>query len=472
MNSNWDAIVVGAGVSGLTVGTILSQVGKKVLVLESRSSIGGRASTSTKMIGGESWHLDMGTFHAMAMGKSGAIGMAYELGPGRDKLRLQPLQAGMLIHRGNGWEDIAELNKGADREEFKKIIGDILSLSYKEIEEYDSWTFGQWLSQKTSRKNVLDFYRAVCLGLLSFPDFEDMSAGEAIYIMKMSLEAMHSLSSGSFSAGGSINVLKPLAEYIEERGGKVETNNRVYEILTEKGRVKGVEIFKVEEHIELQEEKAPETERLESTLVISTLPVWDLFRIIQPENFLPWYVRIIQSYSNPFLITSNCLHLNLILKEIVHKDKNHRVAFDMPHTQLGQQCVVVSAMDPDMAPPGREFLATANFGRQVERARQNKKILRELFNALTKDLNLLYPEIKNDNIMRSIRSISRGDDGLGRMPYFTGKYRLSHKTPIEGFYLAGDTVRTRGVGVDAAARSGILCANAILDSDFPTFRPS
>lgn len=472
MDNNFDVIVIGAGVSGLTVGTILTQAGKKVLVLERRSSIGGRASTSTKMIKGESWRLDMGTFHAMAMGKSGAIGMAYELGPGRDKLMLQPLQAGMLIHRGNGWEDIAELNKGADREDFKKIIGDIISLSYNEIDEYDLWTFGQWLSQRTSRKNVLDFYRGVNLALLSFPDFEDMSAGEAIYTMKMSLEAMHSLSSGSFSVGGSINFLKPLAEYIEGSGGKVETGIGVSEILTEKGRVKGVEIFKVEEHIELQEEEAPETERLESTLVISTLPVWDLFRIIQPENLPPWYVRIIQSYSNPFLISSSCLHLNFALKEIVHKDKNHRVAFDMPHTQLGQQCVVVSAVDPDMAPPGREFFATANFGRQVERAFKNRKVLKEFFNDLKKDLKLLYPEIKEDNILWFTRSINLGDDGLGRMPYFTGKYRLSHKTPIEGLYLAGDTVKTCGVGMDAAARSGILCANAILDSNFPTFRPS
>ena len=41
--TKWDVVIVGAGPSGLGVGALLAQVGKRVLVLEKENYIGGRA---------------------------------------------------------------------------------------------------------------------------------------------------------------------------------------------------------------------------------------------------------------------------------------------------------------------------------------------------------------------------------------------------------------------------------------------
>ena len=42
MMSHYDAVIVGAGISGLATGALLANAGKKVLVLEKTNSIGGR----------------------------------------------------------------------------------------------------------------------------------------------------------------------------------------------------------------------------------------------------------------------------------------------------------------------------------------------------------------------------------------------------------------------------------------------
>jgi len=42
-----DVLIVGAGISGLTVGALLADAGRKVLVLEGAPTIGGRTPSTT-----------------------------------------------------------------------------------------------------------------------------------------------------------------------------------------------------------------------------------------------------------------------------------------------------------------------------------------------------------------------------------------------------------------------------------------
>jgi phytoene dehydrogenase-like protein len=97
----------------------------------------------------------------------------------------------------------------------------------------------------------------------------------------------------------------------------------------------------------------------------------------------------------------------------------------------------------------------------------------KLYENLKKDLEMLYPEISEQNVIRVRRRTPNPyADGLARSPYYTGNFRIDHRSPIRNLYFAGDTVRTRGVGIDAAVRSGILCVNRMLGSDFPTLLAS
>lgn len=471
MAEGWDAIVIGAGISGLGVGVILARDGKKVLVLEREKAVGGRASTRDLKIGKTEWRLDVGTFHSMTMGNKGAVGVIYELGPGLEELKLQPLQAGMLIYRDGRWQDILELNKGQDRDEFKRLVDEISKLSYREIEDFDTVSFREWVFQRTQRRNVRDFYRAVGFVLISFPDYDEMSAGEALYAMRINMETMRSLSSGSFVSGGSINLFKPLAKYIESRGGKVQTGVRVHEIVVEDGRVKGVKLEVEREPIELWGKEVPDLQFIEAPIVVSSMPIWSLFNFVSEEKFPSWFARLVKSYTSPYVLTSIAVGRKFALNQAIYKDTNHRVAFDLPHSGLSQQGAIVTAIDPTIAPQGKELVTTANFGKHLDIPTvADKWRLERVFQALSLDLKEMYPEIKKENVLWEVRSVLVGADGLGRVPYFTGRFRVHHRSPIEGLYVTGDTVQTRGCGVDAAARSGILCANAILKTDYPTLR--
>ena len=83
----------------------------------------------------------------------------------------------------------------------------------------------------------------------------------------------------------------------------------------------------------------------------------------------------------------------------------------------------------------------------------------------------MYPQIFRGKILAKARRLALVVDGLRRSPFYTGRYRLSHKAPgVRGLYFSGDTVQTRGCGIDAAARSGVLCAAAVLEEGIPTFR--
>ncbi len=43
--ADYDAVVTGAGLGGLTAGAILARAGRKVLVIERSNSVGGAASS-------------------------------------------------------------------------------------------------------------------------------------------------------------------------------------------------------------------------------------------------------------------------------------------------------------------------------------------------------------------------------------------------------------------------------------------
>ena len=60
--------------------------------------------------------------------------------------------------------------------------------------------------------------------------------------------------------------------------------------------------------------------------------------------------------------------------------------------------------------------------------------------------------------------------GVINKPGLVGAVRPDAVVPgIDGLFLAGDTTRSRGVGIDKAARTGITAAEAVLGSRHPFF---
>jgi len=466
---SWDAIVIGAGISGMCAASLLAGAGKRVLVLEKQDQIGGRATTLSVKIAGEEYRMDNGSFHAITMADRGALGVTYERGPGLDKLKLGDLQAGMALFREDGWWEMKDLVKGENRDDFKRMVESIASMSYEQAELLDTVSFDSWIRQATRRQNVYDFFRGVIWTLTTIPYPEEISAGEVLVTMKMSLDSMHRISSGTFGGGGSINLVKPLAEFITSREGKVCTGMRVSRILIRKGEVGGVAVDQPLLGVGYQ---YPETKEIESPSVIFSVPIWDLFDFVPPTEFPSWFVNTVRSYKSPLPFSTCTMGINFFMAEPVMKDTHHRVAFSLPHSKLSHQCSVVSASDPTVAPPGREWISVGG-GYLNEEERADRSKINAAFEALEEDLKVMYPQVFKGRVLARARRLAWVIDGLKRSPYYTGRHRLPHKAPrVHGLFFAGDTVQTRGCGIDAAARSGVLCAAAVLGVDIPTFRRS
>ena len=77
-------------------------------------------------------------------------------------------------------------------------------------------------------------------------------------------------------------------------------------------------------------------------------------------------------------------------------------------------------------------------------------------------MKIMFPEIE-ENLEWKYDGRIVGIDGLGRSPGLTGKYRPPvFMSDVPGLYFAGDCYTGRGVGMNAAANSAMLCVEKIL----------
>ena len=476
----FDAIVIGAGVSGMAVASLLAHAGKRVGVFENMNQVGGRATSyKHKTKDGKEYISDIGGFHSMTMGDHGAFAVVYkEIGLGFDMFSkgLSAPQPGFLIFRNGKWDDMTELNKGENRDDFKKIIAETISIKYEDCDQWDAISFRKWLADRTPKQDVRDWYRAIGHVFTTICDDEEMSAGECVYTMKLNLEGMKSVSSGSLARGGSINLTLPLVDYVRSKGGTVKFSSRVRHILTDGYAVRGVEVGEIGP----EWNEGDDLDRAFAPIVVSTVPIWQINEML-PDGELPhWFARLVESYRNPDILTSirfGSVNQGFVvskkaLENMKYGGKEHRVAFDMPNTGGTHQGAIVGAIDPAQAAGDTFDFHFGAMGLNPE-VLKDKKTRETMFVALHKDLEAMYPEIIPHIVRESEPRASMGRygvvDGLARMPYYTGNFRIDHAGPFDGLYFAGDTVRARGCGIDCAVRSAVWCFNKIMRENLPTF---
>jgi hypothetical protein len=480
---NYDVVIIGAGISGLCTGALLAKAGKRVLVLEKMDRVGGRATSYTYKMGGKEFTADYGMARSMNLVDRGAVACVYkEINlSGKFQETLLPQQPAMLIYRHGKWQDLTELNKGENRDDFKKIVNEIASLQWEELDQLDTISFQEWIAKRTSREDLYDWFGAVGYVFTTMPNSRDQSAGDLLWNFKVNLEAVHSLGSGVHIKGGTINLSLPLADYIKGTGGSVRLGAKVTRILTNNGKVTGVQIGELPPSAtELDE---PETVSVPT--VVSTAPIWDILSLIDEGELPHWFTRLVNSYRNPDLLISTRggdIGLVFLLKDESLKTcfgpnqgREYRVCLDMPYTHGSSQIVIGGAADPRQRINGKIRLQFGSYGFNPE-LMKDRVIVEQLYESLEKDFSALFPEITKDYIVEKKRGpwLTRFGiiDGLARMPYYTGSFRVDNKGPLEGLYFAGDTVRGRGNGIDAAARSGIWCFNKILSENVPSFLPA
>lgn len=507
VKENYDAIIIGSGIGGLTTAAFLSHYGKRVLVLERHYVAGGFTHTFRRR--GYEW--DVGVHYVGDVHKPNSVlRRAFDfMTEGQLKWQKMPdpydricfgetiydyvsgkdaFIEKMVSYFPNEREaivsyiDLVKRVNGQSKNYFtEKILPKVLHGVTKHF--YSSF-FRRFA--KLTTKEVIDSLtddkklRAVLAA--QFGDYGATPAKGSFAIQ--ALVAKHYLDGGSYPVGGSSRIAATILPKIEKGGGKVLVKAEVAEILVEKNKAVGVRMSRGEEF------RAP--------VIISNAGVLNTFgRLINHQvqerfSVLPHLSEVKPSLAHVGIyigLKKTAEELDLPSSNLwIYPDYDHDENFARyekdPHAPFPVVYISFpSAKDPSFLDrhPGRatiEIVGVAPYewfkpwedkpqGKRGDAYEENKKSLTQRY------LEVLYkyvPQVKDclDFVEMSTPLSTKHFSayqfgeiyGLDHTPSRFACDWLRPQTAIKNLYLTGQDVATVGVG--GALMGGILTASALL----------
>jgi phytoene dehydrogenase-like protein len=431
--NEYDAIVIGSGISGLGLSAFLAKAGRRVLTLEKTRAIGGRAYSfsykgHTTNMGGPRAGLENLKVDGMfaALGKEpGERGFFDDVKTYRD---------GELI-------SLPSLALRGPVEEAAMLLQTTKELAESEdLAEYDAMSAEDWILPRVKSPEVLDVARFSAIVMSTLPRFEDMSASTLFESLRI-IQANPRI---YLAAKGYGDFMRILAETSTEHGGVVRTDTPVKEIVVENGRVRGVVAGKAREG----------RETIEAPLVVTAFPIWDLFGIVGESHFPADFVKQVQHLNRKTAIFG----LTVALRQPIY-DGKYFVLTDGPRAGYPISGFMASNVAPSVSPPG-EYLFEVCCQCEIELGDDRERFNRTI-ELLKEDLAEIFPGWDEEAIwMKSYFHWEEPARGPGR----SGVFRPGPKAPgVEGLYFTGDTVNSRTLpGLECAADSAMICAKEIL----------
>ena len=182
-------------------------------------------------------------------------------------------------------------------------------------------------------------------------DWYDHSASDNLYVRKMHYSEARMAGYSFWPKQGWDGMFQDLHDAVIEHGGEVLLGTPADSVVIENGEVKGVMLGRDK----VLPNEFMEGEVLEADAVISTLPVWNVLRVV-PESALPdWYTAQIKFLAQDHLRIS-WIGLYLATREEVHALDPREIStwLHAPTSRLSGFCFNQSAMDPIDRARGRE----------------------------------------------------------------------------------------------------------------------
>jgi phytoene dehydrogenase-like protein len=445
-----DVVVIGAGAAGLTCAALLAKEGKRVVLCEAGPYLGGRGMAVPE----EGFKLNLGG-HLLEDTGSGITKVFAHVGK---ELVHGAKSSDMVVwdHESLTWGSIRDRYSGG-KEELKKVIAALKATSYEELERWDDRPMREWLRLHTDDQGVIDLWEFLAVLECMTEEWYDHSASENLFVRKMHYEEAHMAGYSFWPGQGWDGMFEDLRDAVVEHGGEIRMSTPVDSVLIEDEVVKGVVLG----GNRVMPNEFLEGEVLEADCVISTLPVWNVLRVV-PESALPdWYTAQIKFLAQPHLRIS-WLGLYMATREDVHIRSERELAtwLHTPRARVSGFMFNQSAMDPSSAPPGVNLVVAGGIIPGA-RARDVGYLTRQ-FEAFEADLKEMYPGLQG-TYWRRRHLVHDPSFGVIQKPGLVGTFRPHWRAPnVEGLYFASETFRSRGIGVDRAARAGLTVVEDIL----------
>lgn len=447
----YDVVIVGAGISGLSIGAMLAKEGKRVLVLEKQERLGGRAESFTHI-----GHIMDNGIHVPS--RSGFLESVFEK-IGKPYPEIGPHYRATEVYHQGRWQNLMGITP---HKELRKILTEITSSSYEEIERYDDTPLKDWVAERSQSEGTHLWFYFMGMAMNVGNEYEPLSAGELLFYLKAFLDTGKSLGEQSGPViGGMTSFFTPLVNTIVENGGEVRAGTPVSRVVIENGVARGVEI---ESGKKLFKSQILDTELIETPVVVSTVPIWDMWKVIDKDDLPIWYVDWIDSFRTKF---SSVWTVFCRTKEPLWDQYTLRWVPKLPHCKKIGYFFPIPTYGDAAGEFHSEFFIQGNYNEIPDllnlKDAGTMRAVRQLLADFEEDLLEFYPELKTNPNWKMLSHVE--PYSVVQSAGYVGKSRpASGKVPgVNNFYLSSADLReARGMGMQAAAKSAIHCVDKIL----------
>ncbi|NNL59031.1 MAG: FAD-dependent oxidoreductase [Nitrosopumilus sp.] len=434
------AVIIGAGVGGLTTGALLSKQGNIVRILEKSSKLGGRTASMKY----RNHILDNG-FHIMPFYKKSAIfSVLKEIGI-EDRLKLAKVDD-IAFHSDSGFHkypkgmiDLLQLSLIPFKSRIR-LLKLLLPMAFSSIEKTEEWDDKSLIDiTKNLDPDTNAFFEAVCM--LAFADTaEHISLGEFARTIIRANPFKGGTSEFAYpDEGGYDSISRVLGDYIIENKGTIETNHSVKKIVIENSKVTGI----------IENDGA----FFKSDCVVVSYPAYMALKQLFDENIID---RKFAEKINRLDKKTAVVEVHFALNS---KIDSRQVVFPVGNNYTTKGIFFISNITPSVSPKGEHLIIA---GTPVDPSVADDSVkIKEIVEKMKDEISSIYPEF-NSSLLWERPMAWKLVESVVKEPGMVWKSKMPHEIPgIEGLFFVGDSTISYGIGTDSAAHSSILCTPKI-----------
>ena len=433
-------VIIGAGVGGLSIATLLVNDGYNVSIFEKSDRVGGR---TTSMIF-KNHILDNG-FHIMPFYKKSAIYEILKNVKIESRLKLAIVDRIAFYDNGfhtypKGISDILKMSliPFKSRLSLLKILLPMAFTSMEKAEQLDSVP----LTHITSKLDFhsKQFFNAVCM--LAFADSpEHISLGEFARTIIRANPFKGGTSEFAYpDMGGYDRISEVMAKYVEENGSQVNLGHSIKKVIVQDKKITGVEMSN--------------GKVIETDCVIISYPAYHAINQLFDHGI----------FDDDFIKQTNRLNKTTSVVEVhfaLSKRLDERqVVFPVGENYVSKGIFFISNITPSVSPEGEHLIIVGTPVKPDET--ENPVKIKEIVSKMKEELSEIYPDF-NDSLLWDRPMAWKLVEAVVKEPGLVWKNKMPHSVShVDGLFFVGDSTISYGIGTDSAAHSAVLAHPKIL----------